>query len=514
MTSLTLPGALADVVAVRPDQDAIVMPEQRVSWAQLDARSRAVAAVLAGRGVTRRTRVGLLMGNGIDWAVVAFAVMRLGAVLVPLSTLLKAPELEQQLRTASVQRLILVDALRHRDFRAEFGELLTSLPNTRLPSLSETWWWDEFSVEDAAPDAVARAAALEKRCRPADDLAIMFTSGSRSTPKGVIHTHGNALRAVSSSLGPRCVRAEERLYIPMPFFWMGGFGGGLLTVLLAGATLLTETEPAPPHTLPFLERERATLFRGWPDQAAALASHPLAASTDLSSLRAGSLAALLPASMQAPPGARSNLFGMTETFGPYCADPLDTDMPEQAWGSCGTPFVGVEVRVVDPESGAVLSAEEHGEIWLRGDHMMRGIVGRAREEVFTVDGWYRTGDLGHLDRDGRLFYHGRSDDMVKVRGASVYPAEVEAALATVAGVHRAFVTDVGDERGTAVGAVVLLDADGVLDVATLAVEAKARLSSFKVPTVWRILPAGADVARTASGKVDKPALQALLAEPS
>ena len=98
-------------------------------------------------------------------------------------------------------------------------------------------------------------------------MVILFTSGSRGAPKGVIHTHGSALRATASGLEARCVRAGERLYIPMPFFWTGGFSGGLLSVLIAGATLLTESTPEPGRTIHFLERERVTLFRGWPDQA-------------------------------------------------------------------------------------------------------------------------------------------------------------------------------------------------------------------------------------------------------
>ncbi len=110
--------------------------------------------------------------------------------------------------------------------------------------------------------------------RPADDLVVMFTSGSRSTPKGVVHTHGGAIRATAAGLPVRCIGEGDRLYIPMPFFWMGGFGGGLLSVLVAGATLLTETDPTPASTIRFLERERATLFRGWPDQAVRIASDP------------------------------------------------------------------------------------------------------------------------------------------------------------------------------------------------------------------------------------------------
>jgi acyl-CoA synthetase (AMP-forming)/AMP-acid ligase II len=496
---LTVAAALAHLTKSCPERDALVTLEERVSWRELDERSRELAAVLVARGVNRRSRVGLLMGNGIDWATAAFAITRIGAVLVPLSTLLRAPELEQQLRVAAVQHLILIDSFRGRDYAAEFADLLADSP--RLPALRGTWRWDDLAGQRPQPADLQLAEALEQRARPADDLAIMFTSGSRGMPKGVIHTHGSALRGVTASLPRRCIGAGDRLYIPMPLFWMGGFGGGLLTVLAAGATLLTEATPEPEQTLTLLTRERATLFRGWPDQAVALANAPAFSTADLSSLRPGSLDAVLPLELRAAPGARSNLFGMTETFGPYCADPLDTDMPESAWGSCGTPFPTIEVRINPDDS----------EIWVRGPQLMRGICGREREDVFTEDGWYRTGDVGRLDEDGRLFYLGRLDDMLKVRGATVYPSEVEAALNAIPFLARAFVTDIKTARGTEVAAAVVPVADRDVSVADVLAEAKSRLSAFKVPTVLRVLEAGQDVARTASGKVDKPALQALLA---
>src|SRR5262249_7958431 len=102
--------------------------------------------------------------------------------------------------------------------------------------------------------------ALEAAVRPADDFVVLFTSGSRGTPKGMVHTHARALRAVASSLDARCVGADDRLYIPMPFFWTGGLASGLLTAIVAGATLLTEAVPEPERTLELLTRERATLF--------------------------------------------------------------------------------------------------------------------------------------------------------------------------------------------------------------------------------------------------------------
>ena len=108
---------------------------------------------------------------------------------------------------------------------------------------------------------------------PADPLVIMFTSGSSGAPKGVLHSHGDALGAVQSGLAARCITSDTRLYLPMPFFWVGGFGSGILSTLLAGATLVTEEIPRPETTLRLLEAERVTLFRGWPDQAETLARH-------------------------------------------------------------------------------------------------------------------------------------------------------------------------------------------------------------------------------------------------
>src|SRR4029077_2374951 len=113
------------------------------------------------------------------------------------------------------------------------------------------------------------------------------------------------------------------------------------------------------------------------------------------------------------PGARANLFGMTETFGPYCGTRLDTDLPPTKHGSCGIPFDGIEVRIVDPIDGSPVASGTQGEIAVRGPNLMRGINGRLRDATFSRDGFYRTGDLGVLDTDGYLFCAGRTDDMFK-----------------------------------------------------------------------------------------------------
>jgi len=279
--------------------------------------------------------------------------------------------------------------------------------------------------------------------------------------------------------------------------------------LLAGATLVTEKIPRPQTTLRLLESERVTLFRGWPDQAEAVARHADTVGADLSALRPGSLEALLPPEQRSQPGARATLFGMTEAFGPYCGYAADTDMPPAAWGSCGKPFPGIEVRIVDPENGEPVPAGTVGTIQIRGPHTLRGICRRSREELFTPDGFYPTGDLGHLDGDGFLFYHGRSDDMFKVSGATVYPSEVERALRTIDGVQNAYATNVSGVAGQRVGAAVV-STDRALTPEQLSGSARKLLSAFKVPTLWLLLQSDDDVPRGATGKVDTQRLREML----
>ncbi|CQD18787.1 AMP-binding enzyme [Mycobacterium lentiflavum] len=508
-----MPSTIDRLVRLRADHDGdtpmVIDPTSRIGYRELESTTRDLAAAFVEAGVGKGTRVGLIMPNSARWVQISIALTRIGAVLVPLSTLLQARELVAQLRAAAVQFLVSVGEFRgHR-----YLDDLKAVPQSELPALRRVW--STGQLDDATATARARQIidAMTATVTSADPLVIMFTSGSSGPPKGVVHSHGNALGAVQSGLAARCITSQTRLYLPMPFFWVGGFGSGILSALLAGATLVTEEIPRPETTLRLLERERVNLFRGWPDQAEALARHASAAGVDLSALRPGSLAALLPPEQRAQPGARATLFGMTEAFGPYCGYPADTDMPRTAWGSCGKPFDGMEVRIVDIDSGEPVAAGTAGMIQLRGAHTMRGICGRSREELFTADGFYPTGDLGHLDKDGFLFYHGRSDDMFKVSGATVYPSEVERALRMIDGIDNAFVTNVPGTAGERVGAAVVRGDPGV-DTEQLRGQARTLLSSFKVPTVWLLLDSNDDVPRGGTGKVDIHRLREMLTDGS
>ena len=490
----------------------VIDSDSQLSYRELDCTTTDLAAGFIEAGVGKGTRVGLIMPNGVRWVQIAIALTRIGAVLVPLSTLLSARELIAQLRTSSAQFVISVEEFRgHRyldDLAAVLGldDLSGTLRCTELPALRQVWTPERVPSGSGGSFVDAVAATVT----PSDTMVIMFTSGSSGPPKGVLHSHGGALGAVRAGLASRCIDADTRLYLPMPFFWVGGFASGVLSALVAGATLITEEIPDPETTLRLLERERVTLFRGWPDQAEALARHPYRTRVDLSALRPGSLEALLPSEQRSEPGSRATLFGMTEAFGPYCGYPADTDMPYSAWGSCGKPFPGMEVRITDPDNGQVLTAGSIGMIEIRGPHTLRGICRRSREDLFTADCFYATGDLGRLDGDGFLFYHGRSDDMFKVSGATVYPTEVEQALRDIDGVESAYVTNLPGARGDQVGAAVVCDTERIT-VERLRESARTLLSSFKIPTVW-LLVDDDTIPRGSTGKPDIRRLRALLAE--
>jgi acyl-CoA synthetase (AMP-forming)/AMP-acid ligase II len=171
----------------------------------------------------------------------------------------------------------------------------------------------------------------------------------------------------------------------------------------------------------------------------------------------------------------------------------------------------MEVRITDPESEQTVAVGNVGMIQIRGPHTLPGMCRRGRDDLFTADGFYPTGDLGRLDDEGFLFYHGRSDDMFKVSGATVYPTEVEQALRDVDGVDNAFVTNLTGIQGDRVGAAVVCDT-AATTAEKLRASARTVLSSFKVPTVWLLVDSDDTIPRGPTGKVDVRRLRELLAD--
>jgi acyl-CoA synthetase (AMP-forming)/AMP-acid ligase II len=203
------------------------------------------------------------------------------------------------------------------------------------------------------------------------------------------------------------------------------------------------------------------------------------------------------------------MLGMTEAGSVCLASDDESDQPERRRGSFGRPVPGFEAMVVDPDAGTRCFVDEVGELWLRSPFMMEGYYGQERDVAFTADGWYRTGDVFHVDADGFYYFHGRRGDMIKTAGANVAPREVEAAIAEETGLL-AHVVGLDDrERGQVVAAALRVPKGAQApDIEGVRQRLKKRLSAYKVPRHIILIPDEA-VPMLSSGKLDTRALKEL-----
>jgi len=333
---------------------------------------------------------------------------------------------------------------------------------------------------EVAPELLA---AAEARVRPVDRMAIVHTSGSTQAPKGVIHTHGGLIRHLDVLNRIRGLRRGDRYFSNSPLFWIGGLGYNLVGTLVARATLIASASGDPRRTLDLIERERPRMVNGFAQSVAKLVDDPTYPTRDFSFVESGNLYAILPEKLRpADPELRHNMLGMTETGSVCLIWPDESDLPEAMRGSFGKPTPDLESRIVDPETGRNCEPGETGELWFRGAGLMEGYYGRERHEVFTPDGWYRTGDLCSVDDRGFHYFKGRRGDMIKTSGANVSPREVEAALREVTGASLAIVFGVADaQRDQIVAAALVLPASAAFDENSVRAALRKKLSAFKVP---------------------------------
>jgi acyl-CoA synthetase (AMP-forming)/AMP-acid ligase II len=293
---------------------------------------------------------------------------------------------------------------------------------------------------------------------------------------------------------------------------VGGFSFTLIAAMHAGATLVFEEQFEPGATLDLIERERVTQVLGWPHMAKALVDHPSFADRDLSSIRGGSYAALLPQAQQADAEVpRANSLGMTETLGPHTFDSRDNALPPDKEGSFGFPVPGVEHKIVDPVTLEDLPVGETGELWLRGYSLMLGLHKKERAETFTEDGWYRTGDGGRFDEDGHFYFTGRMGDLIKSAGMNITPRDVELVLEAMPEVALAFVAGVpAGERGEDVAAAIALRPGETLEVEEVRKRVKEEIASYKVPRHVAVFADQTELPWLDSGKIDRRRLTAIL----
>lgn len=525
-------GTLVRECAARwGDKTFVVLGDDRLTYADAERRSARLAKGLLASGLGKGARVGLLAPNSPEWVVAWLAASRMGAVVAMLNTYNKAPELRRVIRHADLQVLLTVGELLGIDELDRLEEAVPGLadqPHEHLlipshPYLRSVWTWgvpprpwcgdlaDLAGRGDAIGDDLL--AEVEAEVHPADPLAIVYSSGSTADPKGAIHTHGAVVRHAHNLWPMRDIEADDVLYTPMPLFWVGGFSFTLVAAMHAGATLVFEERFEPGATLDLIERERVTQVLGWPHMAKALVDHPSFGDRDLSSIRAGNVTALLPQDQQVDADVpKANSLGMTETLGPHTFYPKVPLTPETE-GSFGMSVPGVEHKIVDPVTLEDLPVGQTGELWLRGYSLMVGLNKRERADVFTPDGWYRTGDAGHFDEEGHFYFTGRMGDLIKSSGMNITPREVEIALEELPEVTLAFVTGIDHpDRGQDVVAAVALSPGAELGADEARARVKEQIANYMVPRHIAVFADQQELPWLDSGKVDRRRLAAILEE--
>ena len=505
---LTVAAILRRQAQSRGDHPLLVCDADRIGYAEADRRSAELARGLIALGGGKGTHVGLLYPNGPEIVVSMLAAARIGAVVIPFSTFVTARELREQLVHSDVEILLSAASFRSHDYferiaeavacpRFDSGERLFVAAAPQLRHVAVT---HEPLRRLAAIVEPALLEAMEDDVAGCDPLSIVYTSGSASAPKGVVHTHEALLGHQQNLNKIRGLTAADKLFCNSPFFWIGGFAFGLLATLIAGSTLVCSNASDAGETLDLLEAEKPTMTNGFAAAIAHLANHPSFAERDLSSMRRGNLYPIMPPDMRpADPELRHNMLGMTEAGSVVLISDDESDQPEARRGSFGKPAPGFQTKIIDSDSAGV------GELCIRGPFVMQGYYKRSREECFDADGWFHTGDLVRADADGFIYFIGRLSAMIKTAGANVSATEVEKAIAKVTGAEAHVVGIPDAERGELVAAVVVQPG---LDEGSLREQLKAELSAYKIPSRFAALPR-AEIPLLSSGKVDTQQLRKL-----
>ena len=517
----TLARFLEDVADRHGERVALRFEGRSISYAELRSGARALARGLLGAGVGKGAHVGLLMTNRPEWVVGCFAAGLVGAVVVPLSTLATPEERDWVLRHSDVSTLLLQRSLRSRDY---LEELLVAHPEIsdappgrlrcrRLPQLRRLvvtggdpgdggvqGWYELAAQARDVPSDLLDAAAAD--VTPADDGMLIYTSGTTAHPKGVLHLQRAAVIQSWRFAEWMRLSPDDRVWTAQPFFWTAGIAMSLGATLAAGACLVLQEIFEPGSALAMIEREKVTVVHAFPHQEKELGEHPDAGRRDLSRIRKTRFTSPLArlAGIEKNEWGVDASFGLSETF--TIASMLPADAPaEERRGSSGRALPGMEIAIVDPETGSPCAAGEPGEIAVRGVTLMRGYYKMEPEQTFGPSGFFRTQDGGSLDAEGQLHWTGRLSGLIKTGGANVSPLEIERALASYPGLRIA--QPVGVPHPTLGEALVLcvVPAPGAaVDEARIRAFLRERVAPYKVPR--RVLQLTEDeITYTANQKV-------------
>jgi fatty-acyl-CoA synthase len=528
---LTVGGALRVTAERFPQGDAVVFPklDLRWSWRALDRTVDVVASALVRLGVGRGTHVGIWSMNAPEWVVTQFAVARAGAVLVNINPAYRLHELEETLRAADVETLIVGAPFKGSDYVAMVESLCpevaaarsTEWTTSKLPVLKRLvalgdrpgpgWLtWDDLDHGDVAPEL----SSLGESIAPGDVYNIQFTSGTTGLPKGAMLTHRNVLMN-AYYIGDRVrYTHHDRVCVPVPFYHCFGCVLGTLVCSVYGSAVVV---PAPTFdagaTLEAIAAERCTSLYGVPTMFVSELSHPFRPTLDLSSLRTGIMAGSpcpLPLMREV-----IEVLGASEVtigYGQTEASPIITqtsvhDSIEIRTGTVGRPLPGVEVKLVHPVSRQTVGPDEEGELAARGHGVMAGYYKNpeATARVIDAEGWLYTGDLARRRDDGNYRIVGRCKELIIRGGENIYPPEVEEFLTHHPSIAEVAVVGLPDAKyGEVIAAWVVPRPGSTLTEHDIREFCRGQIAHFKVPQYLQIVD---HLPRTVTGKVRKHVLR-------
>ena len=503
--ALTLGGYLRQVTERFGAREAAVLREgdavERWTYAQLWERSFEVARALIACGVVGGTRVGVLMTNRLEFLSAFFGTALAGGVATTISTFFTASELDEVLQASSCSVLLFERKVLKKDFaemlvglepamaaapgglaslRYPFLRHLVSVGEAGGPGAIESW--PAFLARGQGVDP-ARVDATAQAIKPSDPGALFFSSGSTGKAKGILSAHRGVCLQLWRWAQWYGLVEPPRTWSSNGFFFSGNFCQALGGALTSGGALILQRWFDADVALQLMERERATMALAWPHQWAQLEAAPGYAATDLSAMRYVDATTPLAQHPTVSTDWRepAHAFGCTETFTLISVFPGNTP-DDIAGGSHGAPTAGSTIKIVDPFSGKVMPLGERGEIAVKGPTLMLGYIGIPLDETLDDEGFYRTGDGGWIDGQGRLFWEGRLNDIIKTGGANVSPLEIDNVIRALPGVKICQTVGVPDPLlGELVVSCIVPHEGYALDEGQVKEAAKVKLASFKVP---------------------------------
>ncbi|MHB1467940.1 MAG: class I adenylate-forming enzyme family protein [Solirubrobacteraceae bacterium] len=416
--------ALFDAAAARrPEGAAVLFPGERASYSQLQAASIVAARGLLAAGIGGGSLVGVLLAAGMRNVELLLGIWRLGGIPVPINPRFKASELRYVVEHSGMQLLLIEGSGRALADQAQVGCAVVDLDED-----------GGFSAAgETVPEEQVHRATADVRAQ--HDCLLLYTSGTTASPKGALHTHSSLVhegRNVCEHLG---LTSKDVFWSPLPMFHCGGF----CTMMAAWYRASSFCHPGnfeAAIALDQLERERCTFaFPAFETIWLAVLDHPRYAEADLSALKVvvnvGVPERLRQMQERMPEIVQISSFGSTESCGFMCMGDVN-DSLELRCSTSGRPLPGMEIRIVDPDTGAEQPTDTPGEALLRGVtrfsryHRDDGYTTRVIDE----QGWFHSGDLLRKDASGRVSFIGRLKDVLKVGGENVSAAEIENYLTT------------------------------------------------------------------------------------